>query len=91
MFIYLGEVHENAPDEDEESKIETPVNGPVTIAKDGTKWAEIPTSERQVANHNIVRQKCGPNRNTNTFKIFFTPEMIIIRHRNKKAQHCNIK
>ena len=70
-----------------------PVSGLVITAKDGTKWAETPTSEHQVARYNIVRQRCGPNRNTNmlsnfdTFKLFFTPEMpdIIIRHTNKKA------
>ncbi|XP_044589814.1 piggyBac transposable element-derived protein 3-like isoform X2 [Cotesia glomerata] len=62
-------------------------------AKDGTQWAATPSSEHQVGRRNIVRERCGPNRNTNmlsildTFKLFFTPEMadIIIRHTNKKA------
>ncbi|XP_065678219.1 uncharacterized protein LOC136093186 [Hydra vulgaris] len=62
-------------------------------AKDGTKWADTPTYEHQVARRNIVRQRCGPSRNTDmltildTFKLFFTPEIanIIIRHTNKKA------
>ena len=62
-------------------------------AKDGIKWAKLSTMEHQIARHNIVRQRCGPYRNTNmlsnldTFKLFFTPEMadIIMRHTNKKA------
>ena len=93
---HLGEVDENAlnedeeseieddDDKDEESEIEMPISGPVMTAKDGTKWGEIPTSEHQVARHNIVRQRCGPNRNTNmlsnldTFKLFFTPMKWLI-------------
>ena len=105
LCIFLQEVDENVlcedeeseieddDDEDEESELETPVSGPAMTAKDGTKWTETPKSEHQVARHNIVRQRCGPKRNTNmlsildTFKLFFTPEMadIIIRHTNKKA------
>ena len=62
-------------------------------AKDGIKWAEISTIKHQVAKHNIVRQRCGSDRNYNmlpnpdTLKLFFTPEMadIIIRHTNKKV------
>ncbi|XP_050335819.1 uncharacterized protein LOC126762820 [Bactrocera neohumeralis] len=62
-------------------------------SKDGTQWAATPPSEHQAERRNIVRERCGPNRNTNllsnldTFKLFFTPEMadIIIRHTNKKA------
>ena len=92
LCIFLG-VDKNALDEYEESEIETPVGGPAMTAKDGTKWAEIPTSEHQVVRHNIVRQRCGPNRNTNmlssldTFKLSVTPEIadIIIRHTNKKT------
>ena len=63
------------------------------IAKDGTKWAETPTSKHQAARHNIVRQRCGPKRNTqmlsnfDTFKLFFTRETadIIIHYTNKKT------
>ena len=64
LCIFLGKVGENALDEDEESEVEDdddedeesemPVSGPVMTAKDGTKWAETPTSEHQVATHNIV-------------------------------------
>ena len=107
MSIFLGEVDENALDEDEESEIEDdddkdeesemPVSRPVMTSKGGTKWAETPISEHQVATHNIVRQRCGPNRNTNMLsnldklKLFFTPKMadIIIRHTNKKASSTN--
>ncbi|XP_046406298.1 piggyBac transposable element-derived protein 3-like [Ischnura elegans] len=91
-----GECDENAvdeDDEDEESEIEGTMSGPGMISKDGTQWAEASTSEHQVGRRNIVREKCGPNKNTNmlssldTFKLFFSPEMadIIIRHTNKKA------
>nr|XP_047129361.1 uncharacterized protein LOC124809345 [Hydra vulgaris] len=84
---------EDDDDDDEESEIETPVSGPVMTAKDGTKWANTPTIEHQVARRNIMQERCGPSRNTDmltildTFKLFFTPEMadIIIRHTNKKA------
>ena len=78
LCIFLRGVDENALDEDKESEIETPVSGPVVTTKDGTKWAETPTSEHQVSRHNIVQQRYGPNRNTNilsnldTFKLFFT-------------------
>ena len=107
MCIFLGKVDENALDEDEESEIEDdddedeesemPVSGPVMRAKDSTKWAETQASEHQVATHNIVRQRCGPNRNTNmlsnldTLKLFCTPEVadIIIRHSNKKTTSTN--
>ena len=100
IVYILGEVDENALDEDEESEIETSVSKPVMTAKHGAKWAEIPTSEHQVARHKIVRQRCGPNRNTNmlsnldTFKLFFNPEIadIIISHTIKKSKlnTCNI-
>ena len=89
----LGEVDENALDEDdqdEESEIEAAVSGSGMTAKDGTQWAETLTSEHQAGRRNIVRQRCGTNRNTNMllvrdiFKLFFTPEIadIIIRHTN---------
>ena len=107
LYIFLGKVDENALDEDEASEIEDdddedeesemPVSRPVMTAKDGTKWAETPTSKHQVAMHNIVQQRCGPNRNTNmlsnldTLKLFFTPEVadIIIHHMNKKTISTN--
>lgn len=64
------------------------------VSKDQTKWSQTPTSiQRQTSAHNIVRQRCGPHRSTETlsvsatFKCFVTNEMvdIIMRHTNKKA------
>ncbi|XP_076267092.1 piggyBac transposable element-derived protein 4 isoform X2 [Rhynchophorus ferrugineus] len=82
---------ENGEDEDEESEVKATASG--MTAKDGTQWAATSPIEHQAGRYNIVRERCGPNRNTNmlsnldTFKLFFTPEMadIIIRHTNKKA------
>ncbi|KAF7278930.1 hypothetical protein GWI33_007833 [Rhynchophorus ferrugineus] len=82
---------ENGEDEDEESEVKATASG--MTAKDGTQWAATSPIEHQAGRHNIVRERCGPNRNTNmlsnldTFKLFFTPEMadIIIRNTNKKA------
>lgn len=82
---------EDGENEDEESEVEATGSG--MTAKDGTQWAATSPSEHQAGRRNIVRERCGPNRNTNllsnldTFKLFFTPEMadIIIRHTNKKA------
>lgn len=82
---------ENQDDEDEERDVAARGSG--MKAKDGTQWSATPSNEHQVARRNIVRERCGPNKNTSmlsildTFKLFFTPEMadIIIRHTNKKA------
>ena len=68
MCIFLGEVDEDTLDDndkDEKSEIEAAVSGSEMTAKDGTQSAETPTSELQAGRHNIVRQRCGPNRNTN--------------------------
>lgn len=56
-------------------------------------WKEMPPPEHQVAVHNIVRQRGGPHRSTETlsieetFKKIFNENMvdIIVRHTNKKA------
>ncbi|XP_018395958.1 PREDICTED: piggyBac transposable element-derived protein 4-like [Cyphomyrmex costatus] len=63
------------------------------IAKDKTVWNKTPFYQHQIASHNIIRQRNGPHRSTetlsisNTFKKIFTVHMvdIIIRHTNKKA------
>jgi len=65
------------------------------VAKDGTVWNQLPPNFHQTSTHNIVRQRSGPLRSTetmsvcDTFKCIFTNEMIdiIIRHTNKKAKH----
>lgn len=90
------EENEDREDEDAESEVgedEDEATGPGMKAKDGTQWAATPPSEHQAGRRNIVRERCGPSRNTSmlsnldTFKLFLTPEMaeIIIRHTNKKA------
>lgn len=63
------------------------------MAKDGTIWSQTPPSQHQAAVRNIVRQKSGPHRSTetlsicDTFKKIVTSEMIdiIVRCTNKKA------
>lgn len=64
------------------------------IAKDKTVWKKTPPEVRQTASHNVLRQKSGPAKSTetlsvgDTFKKIITVEMIdqIIRHTNQKAK-----
>lgn len=64
------------------------------VAKDRTMWNQLPPSHHQTPSHNIVRQRSGPHRSTETlsirdiFKCIFSDEMIdiILRHTNKKAR-----
>ena len=77
-----------------ESEAENVVETVTTfIAKDNTVWQKNPPSQHQTAIHNIVRQRAGPHRSTDTltisdtFKKIFPIEIIniIVRHTNKKA------
>lgn len=63
------------------------------IAKDKTIWSKTSPIQHQIPTHNILRQRSGPHRSTETlsisetFKRVFTAEMVdlIVRHTNKKA------
>jgi len=63
------------------------------IGKDKTVWNKTPPPQYQTASYNVVRQRSGPHRSTetlsisDTFKKILTVDMvnIICRHTNKKA------
>ena len=64
------------------------------IAKDKTIWSKTPPEVHQTASHNVLRQRRGPCRSTDTlsvgdtFKKIITVEMVdlIVRCTNKKAK-----
>lgn len=64
------------------------------IAKDKTVWSKTPPDVHQAASHNVVRQRSGPARSTetlsivDTFKKIVTVEMVdlIVRYTNQKAK-----
>lgn len=57
-------------------------------------WNQVPPAHHQTPSHNVVRQRSGPHRLTetlsirDTFKCIFSDEIIdiILRHTNKKAK-----
>ena len=76
----------------EEAGIE---NADECIAKDKTIWSKTPPEDHQTASHNVLRQRSGPCRSTDTlsvtvdtFKKIITVEMVdlIVRCTIKKAK-----
>nr|XP_022906882.1 uncharacterized protein LOC111418576 [Onthophagus taurus] len=63
------------------------------IAKDKTVWSKTPPQVRQTPSHNVLRQRSGPHRSTeslsvqDTFKTIITVEMVdlIVCYTNNKA------
>lgn len=81
-------------EEIEEPSVRVSSDSAYLISKDKTEWSRTPNHiQGQTSVRNIVRQRSGPHRSTETlsisatFKCIFTNEMvdIIIRHTNKKA------
>lgn len=68
-------------------------NANAYIAKDKTVWSKTPPQVHQTPSHNVLRQRSGPHRSTetlsigDTFKRIITVEMVdlIVRYTNKKA------
>ncbi|XP_071567686.1 piggyBac transposable element-derived protein 4-like [Temnothorax nylanderi] len=64
------------------------------VTKDNTVWLKTPPQVHQTLSHNILRQRSGPHKSTETLSVrdtftkIITPEMVdlIIRHTNRKAE-----
>jgi len=72
-------------------------NSAFFVAKDKTEWGRTTSIQRQASVRNIVRQRCGPHRSTETlsisatFKFIFINEMINMIVTQIKKQLLNMK
>lgn len=86
LFIYFFfvvdardiEVEDDNEDDDGVNEIKISAEDPLK-AKDGTIWKQIPPAHHQTRTCNIVRQRSGPHRSTNSLSVIHLDAFSLLK------------